>query len=153
MGPGGSLSQLSYALFLVRDGRIDEAREIVRRAISLPKIDATWIDPVFDELARSPTSAAMHSLLQEYAVQNVIPTNVLVAFWAMAGQADQAMEIAWQLVGNPDLFDIELIYLDEFRVLRQHEDFPQLLDQLGLIDYWRDVGCQWDGDQLSCSGA
>ena len=42
MGPGGPLSQLSYALFLVRDGRIDEAREtsaIYRRYPSLEKAD------------------------------------------------------------------------------------------------------------------
>ena len=69
MGPGAPISQLSYALFLIRDGRIDEAREFVRRAMQLLNIDSTWVDPVFDELKGPIPSATLNSLLAEYAAQ------------------------------------------------------------------------------------
>ena len=150
MHEGAPVHRLSYALFLIRDGRIDEAREEVRRAMTLYKIDTTWVDPVFDELVRSPTAESMLVVLDEYSARNVIPAGVLVTFWVLAGQADRAMEIAWNLVDDPNYFEMEAIYLDEFRILRQHEDFPRLLDELGLTEYWRSVGCNWENDALNC---
>ncbi len=150
MHEGAPVHRLSYALFLIRDGRIDEAREEVRRAMTLYKIDTTWVDPVFDELVRSPTAESMLVVLDEYSARNVIPVGVLVTFWVLAGQADRAMDIAWNLVDDPNYFEIEAIYLDEFRILRQHEDFPRLLDELGLTEYWRSAGCNWENDALNC---
>ncbi len=147
---GAPIHLQSYALFLIRDGRIDEAREFVRRALTLFQVDTSWVDPVFDELARSPNSASTVAVLQEYSARNVIIPNALVIFWVLAGQADRAMEMAWKLVDDPAYFEIELIYLDEFHILRQHEDFPRLLDALGIQDYWRSVGCRWDNDAGIC---
>ncbi len=118
--------------------------------MTLYKIDTTWIDPVFDELARSPTAESMLVVLDEYSARNVIPPTALVTFWVLAGQADRAMEMAWKLVDDPSYFDIELIYLDEFRILRQHEDFPRFLDVIGLTEYWQSVGCNWDNDSVNC---
>jgi len=149
MGTGAPIHQLSYALFLIREGRIDDAREVTRRAMMLFQADTDWVDPVFNELRLSPTSAAMRSVLQENSAQ--IPAGVLVALWAIAGQSDEVMKIAWRLAEDPSYFDIEMIYLDEFSVLRQHADFPRLLNQLGLTDYWMKVGCQWDVDKLHCA--
>jgi DNA-binding winged helix-turn-helix (wHTH) protein/tetratricopeptide (TPR) repeat protein len=142
---------LSYALFLIIDGRIDESREALRRALTLYRSDTSWVDPVFDELARSPNSASLAAVVQEYADRNAISPRVLVAFWILAGQADRAMEMAWKLVDDPSLFEIEAIYLDEFRILRQHEDFPRFLQEIGLTDYWQSVGCEWKNDAVTCN--
>lgn len=152
LGAGAPISQLSYALFLVRDGRIDEARENVRRAMEQLKVDTVWVDAVFDELKKPMPSAALNSLLAEYSGQQTIPPNVLMTFWAIAGQPDQALKIAWESVDEPGLIDIELFYLEEFRGLRQHEDFGRLTGELGLQAYWDSAGCQWNGDQLNCPG-
>ena len=66
-------------------------------------------------------------------------------------QADRAMEMAWRLVDDPSYFEIELIYLDEFGIVRDHRDFPRLLDELGLTDYWQSVGCRWENDGVACN--
>ncbi len=150
MGLDAPIHQLSYALFLIRDNRIDEARDIARRAMTLYQIDASWVAPVFDELARSPNSESSLAVLQEYSARNAIPETALVIFWILAGQADRAMEMAWKLVDDPSLFELELIYLDEFRILRQHEDFPRLLDEIGLTEYWQSAGCEWENDAVNC---
>lgn len=76
---------------------------------------------------------------------------VLVTFWILAGQADRAMEMAWRLVDDPSYFDIELVYLKELQILRQHEEFPELLDELGLTDYWHSVGCRWENYEAICN--
>jgi tetratricopeptide (TPR) repeat protein len=150
MGLDAPIHQLSYALFLIRDNRLDEARDIARRAMTLYQIDASWVAPVFDELARSPNSESSLAVLQEYSARNAIPETALVIFWILAGQADRAMEMAWRLVDDPSLFELELIYLDEFRILRQHEDFPRLLDEIGLTEYWQSAGCEWEYDAVNC---
>ena len=150
MGLDAPIHQLSYALFLIRDSRLDEAREVARRAMTLYQIDASWVDPVFDELARSPKSATSIAVLQEFSAREVIPETALVIFWILAGQAEPAMEMTWKLVDDPSFFEIELIYLDEFRILRQHEDFPRFLQEVGLTDYWRSAGCNWDNDAVNC---
>jgi len=151
MGLDAPIHQLSYALFLIRDSRLDEAREVARRAMMLYQIDASWVDPVFDELARSPKSESSIAVLQEYSAREVIPETALVIFWILAGQADRAMEMAWKLVDDPSFFEIELIYLDEFQILRQHQDFPRFLQEVGLTDYWRSAGCKWDNDAVTCN--
>jgi len=151
MDVGAPIHQMSYAFFLMRDGRIDEAREVARRAMTLYQLDDGWVDPIFDELVKSPTSESTVAVLQDYSARNAIPNNTaLITFWVLAGQADRAMEMAWKLVDDPSYFEIELIYLDEFRILRQHQDFPRLLEELGLVDYWRSVGCQWNNDAGIC---
>lgn len=150
MGPGAYISQLSYALFLVRDGQLQEAREVVRGAMQVRNMDTSWVDPVFDELNGSMPSDTLNSLLADYAARGAIPPNVLMTFWALAEQPDQVINIARELVDQPGLVEIELIYLHEFRSLRQHEDFASLTDQLGLLAYWETVGCRWSGDQLNC---
>lgn len=151
MGSGAPIHQLSYALFLIRDNQIGAAREVTRRAMQEFQADPSWVDAVFDELAKSPTSDTMKTTLDRYAAQNIIPVNVLMTFRALSGQRNEAMAIAWQLVDDASLFDIELLYLDEFRTLRQHEDFSRLTEQLGLNEYWRNVGCRWQSDALQCT--
>ena len=60
------------------------------------------------------------------------------------------MEMAWKLIDDPSLFEVELIYLDEFSVVRQHPDFPRFLDEMGLTDYWQSEGCRWENDAVAC---
>jgi DNA-binding winged helix-turn-helix (wHTH) protein/TolB-like protein len=154
MGFGAPIHLFSYALFLIRDERIDQAREFVRQALKLirPNEDASWLDPVFDALAGSPNSKSLVEVLEEHSAQNVIPPRALVTFWVLAGQADRAMEMVWKLVDDPSYFEVELIYLDEFRILRQHEDFSRFLDEIGLTEYWQSEDCRWDkgADAVVC---
>jgi DNA-binding winged helix-turn-helix (wHTH) protein/TolB-like protein len=150
LGEGPPIHLLSYTLFLIRDGRINEARGIASRALDLLNLPDSWVDPVFDGLDELPNSEPMIAALEEYSGRGLIGPTALVTLWALAGEADRAMEMAWKLVDDPSLFEIELIYLDEFSILREHEDFPRLLDELGLTDYWQDVGCQWDNEAGNC---
>ncbi len=151
-GEGAPIHVMSFALFLIREERVNEAREMARRAMVLYRLDSSWVDPVFDGLVQLPDSASLIAALEEYSAPNAIPSNsALVMFWVLAGKVDRAMEMAWQLVDDRNFFEIELIYLDEFRILREHEDFPRLLDELGLKDYWQSAGCRWENDEVTCN--
>ncbi|MFQ5983683.1 MAG: hypothetical protein ACE5KS_09960, partial [Woeseiaceae bacterium] len=73
-----------------------------------------------------------------------------LTLWALLGQGDRAMEAAWALHAMNEFYEVEIIYLDEFRVLREHTEFQALLDALGLPDYWDGIGCDWDGERVVC---
>ena len=64
------------------------------------------------------------------------------------------MEIALQQTAEVGaIHELELIFLDVFNVLREHEKFPQLLQALGLREYWSSIGCRWHEDQVTCDAA
>jgi hypothetical protein len=69
----------------------------------------------------------------------------------LLGEGDKAMEAAWALEASGDYFEVEIFYLDEFRVLREHEQFPELLEALDLTEYWDSIGCHWGGEQVVCN--
>lgn len=152
MNEGAPIHLLSYALFLIRDNRVNEAGELVKRAVMLQQRDASWVDPVFDGLDELPNTEALIAALEEYSEQGLIRPTGLVTLWALAGEADRVMEMAWQLIESPSFFELELIFLDEFSVVRQHQDFPRFLDEIGLTDYWQSEGCRWDNgtDAVIC---
>jgi DNA-binding winged helix-turn-helix (wHTH) protein/TolB-like protein len=150
MGEGAPIHLLSYTLFLIRDGRINEARNAASRAMDLYDFDDSWVNPVFDGLDELPNTESLTAALKEYSEQGLIGSTGLVTLWALAGEADRVMEMAWKLVDDPSFFEVELIYLDEFKDVRQHQDFPQFLDDIGLTDYWDSVGCRWENDAVAC---
>lgn len=150
LGEGAPIHLLSYTLFLIRDGKFDEARNSARRALDLLGLDNSWVDPVFDGLQQLPDSAPMIAALEEYSARGIINPTALVTLWALAGEAERAMEMTRKLIDDPSFFELELIYLDEFSILRQHPDFPAFLDEIGLTDYWQSESCRWEDDAVAC---
>jgi DNA-binding winged helix-turn-helix (wHTH) protein/TolB-like protein/tetratricopeptide (TPR) repeat protein len=150
MESAAPIHMLSYALFLIRERRIDEARGAAKRGLAILNRDDSWVDAVFDGLAQLPETDELIVALEEFTPRNVITERALVIFLVLSGQVDQAMEMTWKLVDDPNYFEIELLYLDEFRILREHEDFPRFLDEIGLTEYWQSVGCRWENDKVEC---
>ena len=66
------------------------------------------------------------------------------------GDIDGAMEIA-KLLEQPGIaFSTELLFDPGLAPLRQHPDFYPLLERLGMVDYWSENGCHYDGDRVHC---
>ena len=112
-----------------------------------------WVDPVFDGMMRLTDSESLDSTVTSISAavtSGALPTNIELTLWALLGQGDMAMEAAWTLYEEGEFYEVEIIYLDEFRVLREHEDFPRLLESLGLTEYWGSIGCHWDDGSVIC---
>ena len=153
---GSWIHNLAYTLFLMREQRIDEARHKAKEALESYGQPTDWVDAVFDgflnpsdteSLDRTATSVSMA------VTSGALPTNIELVLWAYLGQGDKAMEAAWALQESGEYWEVEIIYLDEFKVLREHEEFPELLQALGLTDYWSSIGCRWNNDQVLCDAA
>ena len=50
-----------------------------------------------------------------------------------------------------EVFEMDLLYTPEFRALRAHPDFLPLLERLGIVDYWEQAGCTFDGNKAVCT--
>lgn len=150
---GSWIHNLAYTLFLIRKQRPEEARQKAKEALQSYSQPTHWVDPVFDGLMNPGEKASLVDTVASItasAASGDLPLNIELTLWALLGQADKAMEAAWALKESGDYFEVEIFYLDEFRVLREHEEFPNLLEALGLTDYWDSIGCRWDGESVVC---
>jgi len=160
MGPGAPIHHFGYTMFLMRDGRLEEARASTRIAVDLLQGNDFWVDPIFNSLA-NPEDPDLRNIAfgaTEQLVANNTPPYVTMIIWALLGQADRVMEVAMNLAESGKLYEhesaqVEIIYLDELKPLREHEEFPALLQKLGLTDYWTSIGCQWSDDQVLCEAS
>ena len=146
-------------MLLLRDGRVNEARDSVKHALQLFSANYSWVDPVFDFLL-DPNDQEMKERAYLAAEQMMVDDDaapyIRMIVWALFGEADRVMAISMQVADSGKLYEhesaqIEIIYLDELKLLRDHKDFPMLLKKLGLIDYWASIGCQWANDQVTCN--
>jgi len=162
MGIGAPIHHFGYTMFLIRDDRIEEARASVKVAAELLQADDSWVDPIFNSLA-NPDNQELRGIAfatAEHMVAEGFPPYVTMIAWALFGQADRVMDIAVQLAESGRMYEnesaqVEIIYLDELKLLRDHEQFPMLLQKLGLTDYWASIGCQWskDKDKVQCDAS
>ncbi|MCH7822506.1 MAG: winged helix-turn-helix domain-containing protein [Proteobacteria bacterium] len=149
----------AYTVFLIRNGRHEEARESVRKGLRLALLDDMWVDAVIDGLAYPDDPqrlAAAISTIDSLSADKLLPAYVTMTLWALYADliddsGDRIMEIALREAAEEGhIYELEIIFVDEFRELREHDQFPQLLQALGLSDYWSSIGCRWHEDQVLC---
>ncbi len=149
----GTTHLLAHALLLVRDGQLEQARSIARDAVELQGVPSDWIDPVFAAFQRPENSAVALAAIERGAANRHIGPLVEVTARTILGDVDGAMRIAWQLTAPGEVFEMDLLFIPEFRPLRQHPEFPALLDALGISHYWANNGCVWRDDRVNCSAS
>ncbi len=157
MGVGAAEHHFAYTLFLIRDDRLEDARATMKFGLKLAQSDDWWVDPMIDALVHSGNQEMRDIAFEgvEKMIADGVSPFITMTVWALFGQADRVMEIAMQVAQSEpgSLYELEIIYLDEFKALREHENFPALLQALGLTDYWNSIGCRWNNDQVLCYAA
>ena len=147
-------------MFLIRENRLAEARTRVKIALRLFSSADTWVDPVFDGLANQDNQQMReiaYATVEQMIADKAAPYITMI-IWSLFGQADRVMDIAMQLAESDRLYEnesaqIEIFYLDELKLLRDHRRFPELLQKLGLTEYWASIGCQWSDDSVLCDSS
>jgi hypothetical protein len=144
---------MGYALFLFREGRSDEAYDISRDAAQVAGGSEAWIDPVFAALDDASRRDTALTAVDEAVSQDGISRQIEFIVRTVLGDLDGAMRVARLLESEGEVFEMDLLFIPEVAPLREHPDFGNLLDALGITDYWRAQGCRWTGAGAVCEAA
>ena len=150
MAFGASIHSLAYALYLIRTGDIEGAKVSTRFALGELDLDSTWVDAIFDGIADPARREEALALLDQLQASGSMPPNVLMSLAVLLDDPDRAMAVARGADIDSTAFDIEIIYIDEFRAFRRHPEFDDFAAHVGLADYWQSAGCRWVDDRVSC---
>jgi DNA-binding winged helix-turn-helix (wHTH) protein/TolB-like protein len=145
-----SIHSLAYSLFLIRTGDIEEAKLRATEGLEENNLESGWVGIIFDGIADEMKRPAAITVLEQVYASGAMPDNVAITLWVLLGNPDQAMAIARRSEGDGGLFEIEIIYIDEFREFRQHPRFNDFVTTVGLTAYWENAGCAWLDDRVTC---
>ena len=147
---GASINSLAYALYLIRTGAIEDAKSWAIIGLERNRFDASWVSPIFDGIADIQQRPQAIATLEQLAGAGALPANVLVTLWVLLEEPARAMTVARQLEGPGSLFELEIIYIDEFREFRRLPEFQDFAREARLSDYWDTAGCTWVDDKVEC---
>ncbi len=152
-GASGPTHMMGYALFLFREGRSAEAYEVTREAAQMAGGSEAWIDPVFAALDDAAYRADAQAAVDAAVSQDGISRQIEFIVRTVLGDLDGAMNVARLLETEGEVFEMDLLFIPQVEPLREHPDFGNLLDALGITDYWRERGCTWTGAGAVCDAA
>ena len=145
-----SIHSLAYALYLIRVGDVESAKSMAIDALNELNLQTEWVGPVFDGISDDSNRPAALSILNELQASGQLPDNVIMTLSLLLDDPDRAMSVARGVDGSNSVFELELIYIDEFQAFRRHADFTAFVDEVGLSDYWQGAGCDWQDDAIVC---
>jgi len=137
----------SQLLLLIREGRLDEARELSHDPESGTAPE--WLDALLDCLGGSNRCDAAAAALQS---DEVLSPRVQLVAWALLGRLDKVGEIAGRLEQDIGAFETELLFIAELDGFRRLPQFQSLLEAIGISDYWEQCGCRWSEAGVRCDG-
>jgi hypothetical protein len=79
------------------------------------------------------------------------PKTIEVALWNEFGDIDRAMSVARNVEQNPGALELDIIFVEEFKAFRQHPEFAEFTEAIGLNEYWDSAGCKWLDDKIHCA--
>ncbi len=150
LGGGGANQLFASALLMLREGRLEEAKMMSRLATSGNGESSDWVDPVFAALSDPSRRDTAIAAIESAELSKHLDPRVNVVLRTMFGDIDGAMKMA-KVLAQPDAtFEFDMLFLPELLPLRQHPDFLDLTQKLGIQSYWQDNGCVWLDDSISC---
>jgi DNA-binding winged helix-turn-helix (wHTH) protein/TolB-like protein/Tfp pilus assembly protein PilF len=141
---------LAYSLFHIRNGDYDKAESEAIIGLEKYGSDSSWVTPVFEGMRNPDKRNEALAIVEQIAAGNDLIAKAEISLWVLLGDADRAMEVARRMEDSGEIFEAELMFIPQFSILREHPDFPSLLDSIGLTEYWSDNGCEWQSDHVVC---
>ena len=148
-----SIHDLAYSLFLMRTGDYEGAGKFAMSGIDKLGVDSSWIPLVLEGVHNPEAYDKAHAVVAKLSDAELLTPTIEVTLWVLLNDGDRAMRIAQKLVNDGEIFPSEAIFIPQFSVLREHDEFPSLLDGMGLPEYWDSIGCAWRDERVVCRAA
>lgn len=150
LGVGSLYDYFGYALMLMRQNKLQEAIELARTGATFNDGTSNWVEPLFAALEDESQRDAAIAALDEAAQAGQVDQRLNMALRVFLDDVDGAMLIAKELAGPGMHRPMDLLFLPELRALRQHPEFFELMEMLGVKQYWDENDCVWLDDSISC---
>ena len=151
LGATGKRHLLAYSLLLVRDGRFEKAADAAATATRMSGVDVEWVQPVFAAFEDSALSGPALQALDLATTNGTLAPEVELFARTVFGDLDGAMAVARQLEQPGERFEMDLLFAPELQAMRDHPDFLPLLERLGVVAYWQQAGCEFNGQKAVCT--
>ena len=154
LGMGPSANPEAYLVLLLREGDYIEARDILVDLQRLFARAVEWIEPFIEAQRNAEALPVARDALARAARERQVSLKYLFGAWVYLGDADAAMDAAFELLGEPGEFDVEFLFVAETAILRRHSRFGELVRAIGLDRYWDRYGwppaCVRRGESIDC---
>lgn len=152
LGAGGQTYLLAYALCLYQRGEIEESYAVTAAAFDAAGVDGTWIEPVFAALENPELAGAALDKMDASTEAGALPPQVALVAGVLLGDVESAFAVASRLPDEGEIFEMDLLFIPQTKLLREHEGFDALMSRVGLTDYWQQKSCTWQGQSFACLG-
>ncbi|MDX1507836.1 MAG: winged helix-turn-helix domain-containing protein [Woeseiaceae bacterium] len=150
LGAQGTTHLMAHALFLARQGNIEASSEVAKRAAGNEGLPPGWIDAVLAGMQDPVYRDAAVDAVNAVVADGNMPANVEIVVRTLLGDLDTAMQLAAKLTEPGEYFEMDLLWIPEFLPLRQREDFRELMDTLGISEYWKLQNCKFVDASVTC---
>ncbi|MGI9221390.1 MAG: winged helix-turn-helix domain-containing tetratricopeptide repeat protein [Woeseiaceae bacterium] len=150
LGVRGGTHELAEAMFLLRQGDMETASRSASVGISDGGGSTDWVEPVFAALVDPAQRANALAVLDKSVADGSFNPQVESTVRVLLGDTDGALRVARSLVQPGEIYETEFLFLREFMPLWERPEFLELMDTLGIAEYWRQVGCQWQDFAVTC---
>jgi TolB-like protein/DNA-binding winged helix-turn-helix (wHTH) protein/tetratricopeptide (TPR) repeat protein len=154
LGMGPTANPAAYVALLLRRGEYDKAGDLLIAMQKLFARTTDWVDPFIAALRDPVLRPAAREAVAKAARERSISPGFLFGAWVYLGDADAAMEVAFELLHDPARFGLEFLFARETSLLRRHPRFAELVTEIGLDRYWDKFGwpamCARRGDTIEC---
>lgn len=150
LGGAGTTQLPINALVLARQGDFDGAEQLLTEAVLMAGGPTNWIPQALDGLRDPEQRATGLATLDRAAEDRAIDQQIELTLRSMLGDTEGALRVATLLV-RPDItLEMDLLFLPELEQLQRRPEFLGLLGNLGITDYWEEVGCVWQDFAVRC---
>lgn len=150
LGVGGGTFELAYAIHLVRTGAMLDATLATTRGITDSGGSTKWIEPVIAALQGELQPSEALAALEGAAAEAQLNPQVEATVRTLLGDVDGAIAAANSLAEPGQTLETEFLFLRELQPLQERPEFMQLLEALGIPEYWRGAGCRWQQLAVHC---
>lgn len=151
LGAGGATHLLAHGLSLARQGKLEQARQLIEAGVLARGGSVDWIGPAFAAFSDPTQRVLALAVVNDVSGRGQIYPQIEVTLRMMLGDTEGSLRVARMLVQPGELFEMEMLFLPEFRPLQQRPEFLELMQTLGVSDYWNAAGCTWQDLKVRCS--
>ncbi len=129
---------------------MEDAQQVIVNAVEIMGDATYWIGPVFAALRDPAQLESGLASVNRAAAEQAINLRVEVTLRTLLGDIDGAIRVANGLTRPGQTLNTDFLFLPELLPVRQHAGFLELMDDLGIVEYWDEAGCVWQGTAVKC---